>query len=322
MIKVAILMSHYDGDKFVDEQIKSILNQKVNSEIKVDLYVRDDGSPTSDLHILRKYQIDGKLTLFEEKNIGVKLSFYRLMELVSGYDYYFFADQDDIWAENKIQVMVNELRKYPKTEPVGVYSDLYVADKNAKPTGKLMKKGKHDITPGNYHSTDEYILRYYFVTGASFAFNQKARDAAILMGGDYFKKTKMHDGAMAFILVSTGKLIFIDQPLVYYRQHGGNLVGADHKQSFWKNVKDLNDFLDAKVGRLYGMYLVAEKLQVPNNERNNLIQSMFKKNFMLSPYYAWKLRKQIYKNKFVLLEILFLIFGISSVRKRQIIEGM
>lgn len=317
MTKVAVLMSYYDGDRFVEEQLQSIFNQQVNDDIKVDLFVRDDGSPTSDLAILKKYEQAGKLTLFQESNVGVKLSFYRLMELVADYDYYFFSDQDDIWRKDKIQIMIDELRKHPNDIPVGVYSDLYVADQDAKPTGKLMKRGKHDIKPRDPESTWEYMLRYYYVTGASLAFNAITRNVAVKMRDEFNLFPSMHDAAIGFITVMMGELVFIDEPLVYYRQHGGNLVGAIHPNKIIDNVKNLNKIIGDKVDRIYGASLFLEKSSRKDSERLKLVNKMMTKNFLYSPYYAWKLRNDIYKNHYIIMEFLFVIFGISRVSKYQ-----
>ena len=90
MTKVAVLLSHYDGDNFVKEQIDSILNQKLSSNISLNLFVRDDGSPNSNLSILKKYDRLHKIKLIEGENVGVRQSFYKLMEEVQDFDYYFF----------------------------------------------------------------------------------------------------------------------------------------------------------------------------------------------------------------------------------------
>lgn len=310
MLTVAVLMSHYDGDKYVREQIDSILNQKLKPNIKVDLYVRDDGSPSSDLAILKEYRDKGKLTLFEETNVGVKLSFFNLLKEVSGYNFYFFADQDDVWVDNKIQTMIDVLVKYNLNKPVGVYSDLFVADKNAKPTGKVMKKGKLPIIPLDPLSSSKYILRHYQATGASFAINEACRVEAVAMGKDVFEKVSMHDAAIAFMLASIGKLVFIDTPLVYYRQHGNNMIGASNKKV------TIDSVMEGKVKKLYEMYIVNKAIAKDVDKyRATQINNIMTKKMFKSPIYMWKLKDYVYGKHKIILQILFIMFGISKLRK-------
>lgn len=318
MVKVAVLMSFYDGDLYVKDQIESILNQQVNDDIKIDLYVRDDGSPTSDLSILKQYEQDGKLTLFQEENVGVKLSFYRLMELVSDYDYYFFSDQDDIWRADKLQIMIDELLKHPSNIPVGVYSDLYVADKNANPTGKLMKKDIHIVKPYNYLSTRENIFRNYLVTGASFGINESARKLGVKLGEKFYRETTMHDAALSYMLTAVGRLIFIDEPLVYYRQHGSNLVGASNEKSLRELVISASHYLDGRIDRMYGVYQLSEIIDVPETPELKLIKKMMSSSVLFSPIYMWKLRKVLVKKHFIINEMLFVLFGIRSLKNRKL----
>lgn len=318
MIKVAILMSYYNGDQFVEGQIESILKQQVNNDIKVDLFIRDDGSTSSDLSILKQYEHEGKIKLFQGENIGVKLSFYRLLELVTGYDFYFFSDQDDIWREDKLQIMIDELLSQPNDIPIGVYSDLYVADKDAKPTGKLMKKGNDMVKPNDYLSTKKNILRSYLVTGASFGINDSARKLGVELGEEFFRETKMHDAALSLMLTAVGRLIYIDQPLVYYRQHGENLIGASSQKSMIKLVVSASHYLDGRIDRMYGLYRLSEIIDVKETTELKLIKKMMKSNILFSPIYIWKLRKLLITKHYIINEILFILFGIHTLKKRKI----
>ena len=98
---VAVIMSTYNGEKFLDEQINSILSQK---DVVVHLYVRDDGSTDSTRQILSNTQKNNKnLHLFFENNIGVGNSFMKCLYYAkANYDYYAFSDQDDIWLPEKL----------------------------------------------------------------------------------------------------------------------------------------------------------------------------------------------------------------------------
>ena len=113
MISVAVIMSTYNGEKYLGEQIDSILNQK---DLEVTLFVRDDGSSDGTKNILEKYARDnGKIHINFGVNAGVGNSFMNaLYSVPDTFDYYAFADQDDIWLENKLFQAVKALQESGK----------------------------------------------------------------------------------------------------------------------------------------------------------------------------------------------------------------
>lgn len=100
---VAILMSTYNGEKYLREQLDSIFAQE---EVNIKLFVRDDGSSDTTLEILNEY--DG-ITVMAENNIGCEESFKKLLYLPIEADYYAFADQDDVWHTRKLITAINIL---------------------------------------------------------------------------------------------------------------------------------------------------------------------------------------------------------------------
>lgn len=111
MYKVAVLLSTYNGSKYIKEQIDSILSQE---GVNIDIYIRDDGSTDETVNIIYEYK-SNNIFLTEGKNIGVGNSFMELLYSVPEiYDYYAFADQDDIWSEKKIRIAIEVLQKNKK----------------------------------------------------------------------------------------------------------------------------------------------------------------------------------------------------------------
>ena len=107
-------MSTYNGEEFVAEQMDSILNQTYKN---IEIVVRDDGSKDSTTKIIKEYQKKYKnIKLYEGENLGFIKSFFELLKLVEA-DYYAYADQDDIWIENKIELAVNSLNKLDDSKP-------------------------------------------------------------------------------------------------------------------------------------------------------------------------------------------------------------
>ena len=101
MKKILVLMSTYNGEKYVDTQIKSVLNQK---NVNVKIYIRDDGSSDKTVDIIKKYN-DERITFFEGQNKGATDSFFELIKKAPlDFDYYAFCDQDDYWEDNNYTV--------------------------------------------------------------------------------------------------------------------------------------------------------------------------------------------------------------------------
>lgn len=124
--KVVVLMSAYNGEKYIREQIDSILNQSYKN---ITLYVRDDGSTDQTVALLQDYEKEGKLQLLQGENLGYINSFFQVLRECEDADYYAWCDQDDVWVQDKIQRAVEKLeekcRKAPGKQDVPV---LYFSD--------------------------------------------------------------------------------------------------------------------------------------------------------------------------------------------------
>ena len=97
--KVLVLMSTYNGEQYLQQQIDSIITQK---NVDVELLVRDDGSTDKTIDILKDYQQKGLLSYYAGENLKPQLSFLHLLRHAPECKYYAFADQDDVWLEDKL----------------------------------------------------------------------------------------------------------------------------------------------------------------------------------------------------------------------------
>ena len=94
MDKVCVMMSTYNGERFLPEQLDSLLGQQ---GVETEIYIRDDGSADSTRDIIEKYmRKHANIHFTEGRNIGPGRSFWELLRYVSEYDYYAFCDQDDV----------------------------------------------------------------------------------------------------------------------------------------------------------------------------------------------------------------------------------
>ena len=125
---VVILLSTYNGEKYLEEQLQSIFAQTYWK--KCTLFVRDDGSKDRTVEILKKYEQEGKLRLECGENIGFVKSFFRLIANAPDADFYSFADQDDVWNADKIERAVTKLLETDNSKPQLYFSDydFYTAD--------------------------------------------------------------------------------------------------------------------------------------------------------------------------------------------------
>ena len=149
---ITVLMSTYNGEKYLHEQIDSILRQQ---GVKVNLLVRDDGSTDNTLAILDKYQEEGLLTFYTGENLGPQRSFLHLLQQAPQSDYYAFADQDDIWLEDKLSTGIKQLQN-DKEKPALYFSQTQLTDEELNPIPSVIIHPK--VTFGE-------MLVYKFIGG-------------------------------------------------------------------------------------------------------------------------------------------------------------
>ena len=213
------MMSTYNGERYLREQLESILAQ---SE-PCDIYVRDDGSSDSTLDILKEYQDKYESVTYEVgKNIGYNRSFFKMINEISGYQYYAMSDQDDIWLKDKIQTALAEIDKLGD-EPVlfGCQSQLFSEDEENMGTTKANVRG--------YNLYSAMIENFF--AGHNEVMNQKMLD---LQKGNYdISQIYGHDSWIMATAVLRGKTVFLNQVFTLYRQHSGNALGYRESRISW-----------------------------------------------------------------------------------------
>lgn len=214
MYTVTVLMSTYNGDKYIEEQIDSLLNQR---GVEVNILVRDDGSSDKTISILKKYEKSCSLKWFNSKNMGPAKSFLELLKVSPKSDFYAFCDQDDIWLQNKLEIATNKLKDVKKDIPALYYGHTRLVDKDLKPIKS--SKNSYDVFLDFYS-----CMINSNATGCTMVFNNALKDIVNLKNPDY---VFMHDAWIHKIcILSKGKLFYDTDVPILYRQHGGNVIGG------------------------------------------------------------------------------------------------
>ncbi|HCI88403.1 MAG TPA: hypothetical protein DHV53_07110 [Gammaproteobacteria bacterium] len=248
--RLAILLSTYNGEEFLDEQLDSILDQSVKDIVIV---VRDDGSSDETTAVLARYEKKyfEKFCLLpsDNQNLGAKGSFACLMRYVLenkqalGLDraYMMFADQDDIWVPQKAEYEFQRLLQIERREssliPALVHSDLEVIDRHGKCIAESfiayqgLKIDRGDLVN---------LALSNLVTGCTAVINEELANKALPIPNDAI----MHDWWLAVTAAAFGAREYIDQPLVRYRQHDANAIGAQQfkpaltvARGLWAKIK-------------------------------------------------------------------------------------
>ena len=213
-MKVAVLMSTYNGEKYIREQIASILEQQ--GDFSLDIWVRDDGSADATRQILEEYAADGKLQWYTGENLKPARSFWDLLLHCRGYDYYAFADQDDVWLPGKLQSAVASLAA--ESGPAAACANACLVGSDLESLGRNV----YLMPP----PTDlETMSIAGGILGCTMVINKAL--AELLQSRPMPRVMVMHDFYIALVCkLAGGKLCFDMTPQILYRQHGNNVVGA------------------------------------------------------------------------------------------------
>lgn len=216
-MNINILLSTYNGERFLAEQIQSIQRQTVKDWT---LLIRDDGSTDGTQNIIRTFVKEDKRIQWinegQTENLGVIKNFYTLLKHQKA-DVYFFSDQDDIWLDNKLEVTLLEAQKYDMAAPLLVYTDLKVVTQQLDICHDSMIRTQSD------HANTSLLqeLTENTVTGGTMMITHALAEEWVTCEG-----ILMHDWYLALLAAARGKLVYLDLPTELYRQHDANVLGA------------------------------------------------------------------------------------------------
>lgn len=248
--KVTILMATYNGEKFIRKQIESILCQTYKN---FQLIIRDDGSKDNTIKIISELvENDNRIELIVGNNLGQKKNFNELLKIGKKSKYIMFADQDDIWLENKVEISLNEIKKYEnihgEDEPILVYTKLRYVDENLN----LLKIKKINNTENSINT----LLGYNYIWGCTMIINHALANISFPIG----EYSQNHDYWIALCASINGEIVHLNEETILYRQHSNNVTGGINNYSIINKIK--------RIGVLFKSYEQQVKQNIEFCEKN------------------------------------------------------
>ena len=223
-MKISVAMCTYNGAEFLPQQLQSIVEQFRPPD---EIVICDDGSTDKTQALLKQFAAESPIPVslrFNDQNLGSSRNFEQAIRLCAG-DVIALSDQDDVWRSDKLQYVEESFNGTPRA---GLFfSDAEIVDVDLNPLGKTMwevidfnaqKRKLVAISRGH-----EVLITGWTVTGATMAFRSGFVNLALPIPDGI---AMIHDGWIALTIASVADVVMIDEPLIKYRQHGRQQIGA------------------------------------------------------------------------------------------------
>lgn len=293
---VSILLAVYKpNEKWLIEQLISLNNQKYSN---LKLFVYDDCPeyPVSE-EFFKKYITNFEYEIIRGKqNLGSNKAFEELTKIADG-EYFAYCDQDDIWEENKISVLIDKFKDKSVTLAL---CDLSIINENGDVIADSIRDVRKRIIYKRGYNLTQSILTSNFITGCAMMVKSKIAKAAVP-----FEENLVHDQWIGTIAALNGKIEYVDDCLVRYRQHQSNqtgtLKGVQDKESYYKLriIKFLNRYNSLKT-RLNKYEQLNDYIEY------NIISLEARKRYFIKPNFKdlkIMLKYKKYYKPFILLEV-------------------
>lgn len=289
--KLCILLASYNGEKYISEQLDSIINQTYKNW---ELIIRDDGSKDETMTILNKYEKKDeriKILRDDKGNLGFLKNFEELL-FNAKEEFVLFSDQDDFWLKSKLEKFVEKIRDLDEkvlSKPLLVHCNSLVCDEKLE----VIKEKFIDSKIAKKNNSNIYFFEY-IVQGSTSMVNKKMIKESL----PFLKNVTLHDRYFHLLSQFLGTRIFIDESLVKYRQHERNEIGANRsiikkimsKKYFYVEDRKLIEEIKEKYIkclRKRDLNDIEKYLEVTDRNKNKL------ERFWLSKYFQMKLLKRL-----------------------------
>lgn len=246
--EIAILMATYNGEKYISEQLDSIIAQTSSDWT---LYIHDDGSSDGTVSIIKNYMRqypDRIISIDGEPTGGACNNFMYLFEQIEA-KIYMCSDQDDVWLPKKIEKTLESLLTiYSDDIPCLAFTEMTGVDEKLN----VLTEKVTEYQRLNCRDTAlNHIITQNVATGCTMMMNKGLRDMMIKCGNT--NNLIMHDYWAALIASYCGKLVFLPEPTILYRQHSDNCIGM-------KTVR-VSDAIAGSGGSKIKKKLIATRIQ-------------------------------------------------------------
>lgn len=257
MEQVMVVLSSYNGEKYIRAQIDSVLAQE---GVSLRLLVRDDGSTDGTRSILNEYAAQGKLEWYTGENLGPAGSFADLLTRAGEASYCALCDQDDYWMPDKLSTALEMLKTVPEGQPAMYYGNPTLADENLQPLpvqNALIEAP--DLRKGIF---------YPLVQGCTMVMN---RALTGILNLHPCRTLNMHDYWIHKVCLLVGGTVLCDQTShILYRQHGNNAAGGNQSMAYrvrryvdmFRKSKGLRTGEVRNIAQAYGSMLTEEAEEV------------------------------------------------------------
>jgi len=249
LFDISVALASYNGSKYIGAQLDSILNQTL---VPSEIVISDDCSSDNTAEVIRNIdsQIQVKL-LTNQQKLGVVKNFENAFQNCTG-NYIAFSDQDDVWLPEKLEKSYYLIKKmeqeFGSTTPCLVFTDLQVVDESL-----------NQIAPSYIHSKKlaaentklANLLIENVCTGCTILLNRALANLIPTFPANVI----MHDMFVALVASSFGKIAYLNEPTIKYRQHQNNVMGLS-KNGFQKIIHNTLGVLFDKEEK--GMFLAKE----------------------------------------------------------------
>lgn len=211
MKTIIVVISTYNGEKYIERQLDSLRAQK---DVDIICYIRDDGSSDNTVSIIKTYEkrYNIKIILEEGENIGWRRSFLKALKDAPKAEYYAFCDQDDIWLENKLSVGINMMMSDSLSVPKLFHCARFNVNNDLKKINNSTQMLKAPLNRKN-------AMVQEYCQGCAIILNAKARDLVLKYQPD---DAMSHDFWSGLLVYLFGKIYYSDIPLFYYIHHDNN----------------------------------------------------------------------------------------------------
>ena len=217
-MKVSVAMATYNGEKYLEEQIDSILAQLGNED---ELIISDDHSSDQTLAIIERYlKVDHRVKLFLNEESGVTSNFENAIKRTQN-DIVFLSDQDDVWKPEKVQTVKGYFQKNPKIQMI--MSDITVVDNQLNTTIESFYEFR-----GSRAGVIKNIIKNSYI-GCAMSFRKELKPKILPIP----RNVPMHDMWIGLVADMSKSALLIPEKLIYYRRHNATVTTVENTSS-WK----------------------------------------------------------------------------------------